>query len=151
MFGPIFVCSCCHVKHYESNVNKVDDNLEAKLLDKYPDCYLECVREFVKVEINEDENYYLCKTCITYMKSGKIPPMSVCNGLDILQSNDPELQLSELENNLIALRIMFQKIYYLPKSSCFQAPKAVILDHLIELYPTHCTLTLEEFCLISCK
>ena len=116
LFGPIFVCSCCHVKHYESNVNKVDDNLEGKLLEKYPDCYLECVREFVKVEINEDKNYYLCKTCITYMKSSKIPPMSVCNGLDIIKSNDPELQLSELENNLIALRIMFQKIYYLPKS-----------------------------------
>ena len=34
LFGPIFVCSCCHVKHYESNVNKVDANLEAKLVEK---------------------------------------------------------------------------------------------------------------------
>ena len=42
--------------------------------------------------------------------------MSVCNNLDVVPINDPELQLSELENNLIALRIMFQKIYYLPKS-----------------------------------
>ena len=42
--------------------------------------------------------------------------MSVCNRLDIINSSDPELKLSELENNLIALRIMFQKIYYLPKS-----------------------------------
>ena len=50
------------------------------------------------------------------MKSGRIPPMSVCNGLDITHQNDPDLDLSELENNLIALRIMFQKVYYLPKS-----------------------------------
>ena len=50
------------------------------------------------------------------MKSKKIPPMSVCNGLDVVPIDDPDLQLSELENNLIALRIMFQKICYLPKS-----------------------------------
>ena len=50
------------------------------------------------------------------MNSGRVPPMSVCNGLDIIHSDNPDLQLSELENNLIALRIMFQKIYYLPKS-----------------------------------
>ena len=42
--------------------------------------------------------------------------MSVCNGLDVVSVDDPDLQLSELENNLIALRIMFQKICYLPKS-----------------------------------
>ena len=60
LFGPIFVCSCCHVKHYESNVNKLDANLEAKLFEKYPACYLECVRKFIKVEIKEDKNYYLC-------------------------------------------------------------------------------------------
>ena len=50
------------------------------------------------------------------MNSGRVPPMSVCNGLDIIHSDNPDLQLSELENNLIALRIMFQKIYYLLKS-----------------------------------
>ena len=66
--------------------------------------------------INEKINYYLCKTCIGYMRSSRIPPMSVCNGLDVVPVVDPDLKLSELENNLIALRIMFQKIYYLPKS-----------------------------------
>ena len=50
------------------------------------------------------------------MKTKRIPPMLVCNGLEIICQDDPDLQLSELENNLIALRIMFQKIYYLPKS-----------------------------------
>ena len=116
LFGPIFVCSSCHVKHFESNVTIVDEDFEAKLFEKYQDCYSECVRDFVEVKVNEDTNYYFCKTCVTYMKSKRIPPMSVCNGLDIIHQDDPDLQLSELENNLIALRIMFQKIYYLPKS-----------------------------------
>ena len=115
-FGPIFVCSSCHVKHFESNVMELDEKLRESLLEKYPDCYVECVREFVKIDINGKNKYYFCKTCIKYLKTAKIPPMSVCNGLEIEHSDDPELQLSELENNLIALRIMFQKIYYLPKS-----------------------------------
>ena len=63
------------------------------------------------VKINEESNNYFCKTCIVYMKSGRVPPISVCNALDITSSDDPEIQLSELENNLIALRIIFQKIY----------------------------------------
>ena len=116
MFGPIFVCSCCHVKHFESNVTLIDKNYESKLLEKYPECFTECVRYFVNVMINEDAKIYFCKTCIVYMKSRRVPPMSVCNSLDVVSINDPDLKLTELENNLIALRIMFQKIYYLPKS-----------------------------------
>ena len=71
LFGPIFVCSCCHVKHFESNVTLLDNELESKLLSKYPDCFADCVRCFVKVMINEKINYYLCKTCLGYMRSAK--------------------------------------------------------------------------------
>ena len=46
LFGPIFVCSCCHVKHFESNVALLDNNLEGKLLEKFPDCYAECVKQY---------------------------------------------------------------------------------------------------------
>ena len=114
MFGPIFTCSCCHVNHFESNnVTVIDEDLRTKILTKYPECLEDCVQEFVKVMINENTNYYLC---IRYMKSKKMPPMSVCNGLDVVAIDDPDFQLSELANNLFALRIMFQKIYYLPKS-----------------------------------
>ena len=42
----IFVCSCCHVKHFESNVALLDNNLEGKLLEKFPDCYAECVKQY---------------------------------------------------------------------------------------------------------
>ena len=47
------------------------------------------------------------------MQSSRVPPMSVFNELDIIPTADPELQL---ENNLITMRIIFQKIFYLPKS-----------------------------------
>ena len=41
--------------------------------------------------------------------------MSAANGLKLIRL-DPNLQLTELENNLIAKRILFQKIYQLPRS-----------------------------------
>ena len=41
--------------------------------------------------------------------------MAATNGLKIY-SHDPELELTELEANLIAKRIVFMKIFQLPKS-----------------------------------
>ena len=49
------------------------------------------------------------------MKKGKMPAMSVKNGL-LLVKLDPGTNLSEIENNLIAQNIVFQKIFLLPKS-----------------------------------
>ena len=42
--------------------------------------------------------------------------MCAKNGLDIDKIEDPDLKLTELENNLIARNIIFQKIHKLPKS-----------------------------------
>ena len=42
--------------------------------------------------------------------------MPVANGMELVKV-DPDLQLIELENNLIAKRILFQKIYKLPQST----------------------------------
>ena len=53
--------------------------------------------------------------------------MAAANGLNVVHC-DEGLKLSELENNLIAKRIMFQKIYQLPKSRM-----AACKDHLINI------------------
>ena len=50
------------------------------------------------------------------MKSGKMPAMSIRNGLQLTKLDDTDLKLSEIENNLIAQNIVFQKIFILPKS-----------------------------------
>ena len=34
LFGPIFICSCCHCKHFENAVTKVTENFNAKLAAK---------------------------------------------------------------------------------------------------------------------
>ena len=58
---------------------------------------------------------YICGTCKSSLLSGKIPAMAEVNGL-YLAPLDDTLQLTELENNLIALNINFQYIFFLKKS-----------------------------------
>ena len=50
------------------------------------------------------------------MMNGKMPAMSVKNGLQLVNLDETSLKLSEIENNLIAQNIVFQKIFLLPKS-----------------------------------
>ena len=58
---------------------------------------------------------YICSTCKSALSSGKMPSMAVANGLQLNQ--DPARPiLTELENNLIAQTINFQKIFVLQKS-----------------------------------
>ena len=64
-----------------------------------------------------DGKRYICLTCNGYIKRGKVPPMSNQNSLQLfnLEGYD-ELKLTELENSMIALNLIFQKIFRLPKS-----------------------------------
>ena len=57
----------------------------------------------------------MCNSCLTYLKKGKLPKLCVKNGLSV-DKIEEELVLTELENNLIARNIIFQKIHKLPKS-----------------------------------
>ena len=53
--------------------------------------------------------------------------------------NDPDLSLSEMENNLIAKRILFQKIFQLPRSRM-----AACKDKLVNV-PIHDTDIINTF------
>ena len=57
---------------------------------------------------------YLCSTCKSSLQKGNIPAMAVANSLQLNHPDRPAL--TELENNLIAFNINFQKIVLLPKS-----------------------------------
>ena len=54
---------------------------------------------------------YICHTCKETLSKGKMPCMSVKNGLFLSPLADQELKMSEIENNLIAQNILFQKIF----------------------------------------
>jgi hypothetical protein len=59
------------------------------------------------------------------MTSGKTPSMAVTNGLQ-LRRIDESCNLTELENNLIALNINFQYIFCLPNSRWGATKKQMI-------------------------
>jgi hypothetical protein len=60
-------------------------------------------------------NYWICHTCLSYLKNNKIPKQSSMNSLNVYDR--PEfLNLKEVENVLIAPRINFIKLIKLPVS-----------------------------------
>ena len=72
-----------------------------------------------------DNLFYLCSTCKSSLLGGKMPSMAVGNSLEL--STDPERpQLTELENNLIAKTINFQKIVLMHRSRWLQGQGKMI-------------------------
>ena len=130
-YGPIFTCTVCEQDMFISNVNVLDEEFEANLKEESKELYERTLRNkhFISVNLLGAPKAYMCGTCKKYLNNRKIPPMAVANGLAIVPlGKDSDLNLTELESNMISRRIMFQKIYQLPKSRM-----AACKDHLINI------------------
>ena len=126
-FGPVFVCSCCHQKLYESDVEALTEEIEVTIKEKTPGLFEKCIPDpaRTKPQIIIKENgktvpgilpeYYICKSCKRSLLSGKIPKLSSTNNLQV-DDIPPGMELSELEANMIAKSLIFQKIHKKPKS-----------------------------------
>ena len=57
--------------------------------------------------INDEE--WICHTCMGTIRDGKVPKLSVANGMK-WPDKPPELDLHQLEERLISLRIPFMQI-----------------------------------------
>ena len=130
LFGPIFICSCCKRRLFESSVSKLTADLKRKIEEKKEGlCELAIKTEsFLTLYINGQTTLsgsYICSTCKSSLLSGKIPAMAEVNGL-YLSPVDNTLQLTELENNLIALNINFQYIFFSKKSRWAATRKQLI-------------------------
>ena len=123
LFGPIFICSCCHRRLYEKGVTKITENLKRKMYEKNKVQYSNAIppEQEIHLEIMVNGSMepfsgtYICHTCKNTLLAGKMPSMAVQNGLHLIAVPE-EYSLTELENNLIAQMINFQYIYNLPKS-----------------------------------
>ena len=115
MFNAIFTCSSCHRNLFDCNVCKMDHKLITEIEIKKTGLYERAIEIPIEVEINGVISSYICFACKKHLKSGKLPPMAATNGLKVYH-HDPELELTELEGNLIAKRIVFMKIFQLPKT-----------------------------------
>ena len=127
-FGPIFECRCCERKLFEHQVVEVDiESFKEKVEEKKQGIFSQCIRShrrhslYKDIGIKELSGFelngknFVCKGCKVSLERGKMPKMCSNNGLtvDVLPDN---LILAELENNLIAKNIIFQKLHKKPKS-----------------------------------
>ena len=122
MFADIFVCSCCERILFEQNVSPID-GLEEKVEKKKEGLFKKCIPRLkaealvsLTVDGKTTRKHYVCHACRGHMLKGKMPPMCAENGLKKEPISDDNLQLTELERNMIALRIPFTKMVMLKKS-----------------------------------
>ena len=113
--GRIYECVSCHRVWFKNGVKPFTPEFEDKLEKDHKGI----INAFIgrKETTKRNGQYQICTTCRNYVSKGKVPLMSNQNKLQLMDlSNFEELHLTELENSLIALNIIFQKIFKLPKS-----------------------------------
>ena len=113
-------CICCHrILSSTGEENKVKggiEGLEKELKGLFKDCILN--RDELPPQLKNAKDVYLCGTCNRWLKDYKEkPPMSYKNGLGVDPIPPGLKDLNELEEPLIARRIIFLKIFNLPVSS----------------------------------
>ena len=105
--GPEYVCTCCDQLWYKSSVVKCD----AKKYKACPqDVVKSCLTGFKSVNATE----WICMTCDSNLKKGKLPSCSKANKMGFPDKPDI-LNLTSLEERLISPRIPFMQIRELPR------------------------------------
>jgi exonuclease III len=120
-YGRIFECICCHRRLFENSVTAIQDVtlFQNNLNKRCPRLFEMAIHQIEtrKSPNEKDGSYHICFSCNGHLNRGHMPPMSHKNNLQLFKTmNYPELNLTEVENSLIALNLIFQKLYQLPKS-----------------------------------
>lgn len=95
--GPSCVCKTCSQTWFKHSVRKATGIPEHVL----------CQYDIEKCDI-------ICNTCHKYLKEGKVPPCSLMNGFSF-PKRPPELDLTPLEERLVAPRIPFMQLREKPR------------------------------------
>ena len=122
--GPIFTCCCCMRDLFQRSVEEIKGPLEKMLTEKNMLGYLNFDQSLkIKDEFQFEsetkrirEGFSLCKTCISYLKKSKMPPMCWKNNLAPAKIPNCLKKLSDLEKQLITKNLIFIKVRQLPKT-----------------------------------
>ena len=128
-FGPIYVCSCCHQTWFRKSVLMLK-NTHIPAESKRVHC-----TEFTIVG-NEE---WIRHTCLSALRDSKLPKLSVANCMK-WPDKPPELNLHQLEERLIALRIPFMQIRELPRGGQYSL-KGNVINVPVDIKPTINCLT----------
>ena len=97
--GPLYVCTCCHQTWFRKSVSMLKNtHMPTRIRELY------CTKF---TSVNDEE--WVCHTCLNSLRDSKMPRLSVANGMN-WPNKPPELNLHQLEERLIALRIPFMQI-----------------------------------------
>ena len=113
--GPLFVCTCCHHTWFRKSVSMLKKTHIPALSKR-----LYCTK-FASVH-NEE---WVCHTCLTALRNSNVPKLSVVNGMKWPEKSR-ELDLHQLEERLIALRIPFMQTRELPRGTQYSLKGNVI-------------------------
>ena len=97
--GPVYVCTCCQQTWFHEGFSLLRKT-SMPLRDKNIYC--------TSITSVDDEEW-ICHTCLTSLKEGRIPKLSVANGMT-WPEKPLELMLHPLEERLVALRIPFMQL-----------------------------------------
>ena len=137
--GRIYECICCHRLSFHNGVTSLDNAFITKI--KKHSLILDAAIG-IKSTTKINGKFQICTTCKNHISNGKMPPMSHKNSLELIDlSNYEELNLTELENSMVALNIIFQKVFNLPKSR-WPAMKDKTIN--IPIYETDILNTIES-------
>lgn len=136
MYGPLFICICCHGKIFRHGVQEFTEKLMKQIGLKIPlHCVIADMNVLTRIVTEYPHNpwssankkkkddigtRYICSYCVSYLKCGKMPPTCVMNSLQLHDTDaslkKQDLCLTELEASLISINLIFHKIFTLPRS-----------------------------------
>ena len=122
-----YVCCSCHQTWFKHSVKAVS-SLNKKIIESH--VLNKCLTGYISVANRE----WICNSCLFNIKQGKVPKLSVINGMKFPQK-PAELDLSNLEEHLVSLRIPFMQIRALNSGGQFSL-KGSVVNVPAEIEPT---------------
>ena len=123
LVGPLYVCTCCHQTWFRKSVSMLKNTHIPTRMRSY------CTKF---TSVNDEE--WVCHTCLNSLKDNKAPRLSVANGMK-WPNKPPELNLHQLEERSIALRIPFMQIRELPRGGQYSL-KGNVINVPVDIQPT---------------
>jgi hypothetical protein len=111
--GPEYICTCCDQLWYRTSVKMCK-----------PSSYNMCPENILKLCLTNVKRFdnieWICSTCHSNLKDGKLLACSKANGMKFPLKSDLLNLTSLIEERLISPRIPFMQIHELPRGGQFK-------------------------------
>ena len=127
--GPNFICYSCKRGLFKCNVRKLQSAEILKLLAKLDG---DLINETGLGNISNFEELILCFNCHTKLNGKKFPNINVNNGLELDSVPEALSSLKDLEQQLIALSLLFMTVKQLPGTNRMKSLSHKVISVPIE-------------------